>query len=199
MRRVRACMSVVVVVAALLLEPVPAARALTCGGFRWPVKTLSDPAARRVHYRPVKNTSVRHLRKLDPPRALMAATPRIRGVEFRTYRIHAELIGARRMEDHDVHLAIRGPRNRTRRMIVEFLDPRCPGARDSIRRAGMKRARNQILQACPRIGRGFVDLEGEVTIRGVGFWDKPAESSSHAPNGIELHPVLAFHGSCSSA
>jgi hypothetical protein len=32
MRRVRACMSVVVVVAAVLLEPVPAARALTCGG-----------------------------------------------------------------------------------------------------------------------------------------------------------------------
>jgi len=35
--------------------------------------------------------------------------------------------------------------------------------------------------------------------RASGFWDEIHGQSGVAPNGIELHPVLGFDGTCSSA
>ena len=35
-------------------------------------------------------------------------------------------------------------------------------------------------------------------MRGVGFWDEIHGQTGVAPNGIELHPVLRFTGTCSS-
>src|SRR5437899_10781720 len=45
----------------------------------------------------------------------------------------------------------------------------------------------------------FTTLRGNVRIKGVGFWDEIHGQSGVAPNGIELHPVLSFDGTCSSA
>jgi hypothetical protein len=38
----------------------------------------------------------------------------------------------------------------------------------------------------------FTKLKGNVTIKGVGFWDEIHGQTGVAPNGIELHPVLKF-------
>jgi hypothetical protein len=65
---------VAIAVGSLLLEASPGA-ALTCGAWRWPVKTLSDTAASRVDYTP-KATTSEHLRTLSPPGSLGETTPR---------------------------------------------------------------------------------------------------------------------------
>jgi hypothetical protein len=173
----------------------PPASALKCGVWRWPVKTLSDQAASQVDYSP-KTSSVKRLRTLDPPSSLSTDTPRIEPVEFTTYRVRAKLVGAVVEDDHDVHLVIRSPASRRRTMIVEFPYVRCNGARDSKKRATMKRARAALTNACGSIGTSFVDLKGRVRVTGVGFWDEIHGQTGVAPNGIELHPVLRFRGTC---
>jgi hypothetical protein len=174
------------------------ASALKCGVWRWPVKTLSDQAASQVDYSP-RTSSVRRLRTLDPPSSLSTDTPRIEPVEFTTYRVRAKLVGAVIEDDRDVHLVIRSPASRRKTMIVEFPYVRCNGARDSKKRAAMKRARAAFTNACGSIGTSFVDLKGRVRVTGVGFWDEIHGQTGVAPNGIELHPVLRFRGTCSRA
>jgi hypothetical protein len=164
------------------------ASALMCGVWRWPVKTLSDQAASQVDYSP-KTSSVRRLRTLDPPSSLSTDTPRIEPVEFTTYRVRAKLVGAVIEDDHDVHLVIRSPASRRKTMIVEF----------PYVRWAMKRARATFINACGTIGTSFVDLKGRVRVTGVGFWDEVHGQTGVAPNGIELHPVLRFRGTCSGA
>jgi len=176
----------------------PPASALKCGVWRWPVKTLSDQAASQVDYSP-RTSSVRRLRKIDPPSSLSTDTPRIEPVEFTTYRVRAKLVGAVVEDDHDVHLVIRSPASRRKTMIVEFPYVRCNGAKDSMKRAAMKRARAALTNACGSIGTSFVDLRGRVRVTGVGFWDEIHGQTGVAPNGIELHPVLSFKGMCRRA
>ena len=43
----------------------------------------------------------------------------------------------------------------------------------------------------------FTNLSGTATLTGVGFFDELHGQTGVAPNGIELHPVLSFSGSCS--
>jgi hypothetical protein len=187
----------VAILVALGLEATPA-KALSCGGFRWPVKTLSDTAASLVDYLP-RTVTVKRLRSLDPPSNLESDTPRIHPVEFHTYKVKAELIGASLMADHDYHVVISAPTDRYKRMIVELPDVRCPGARRSYKRHALRRARARFTRACGSIGKRFVNLNGSVTLVGVGFWDDRHPGRNSAPNGIVLHPVLKFWGSCQRA
>lgn len=143
------------------------ASAFRCGVWRWPVKTLSDQAASQVDYSPT-NSSVRRLRTLDPPSSLSTDTPRIEPVEFTTYRVRAKLVGAVIEDDHDIHLVIRAPTSRRKTMIVELPSVRCNGAKDSKKRAAMKRARAALTKACGSIGTSFVDLRGRVRVTGWG-------------------------------
>ena len=168
---------------------------IMCGGFRWPIKTLSDEAATKVNYTP-KVTSVDTLRSYPPPRTLRGGEPRLKPTEFRTFRVKAMLLRAKVAEDHDIHVVIAQPNRNRHTMIVEFPDTHCNGAARSPKKAAMRRARNQILEACGSIPHDFVLLEGQATITGVGFWDQIAGQVGVAPNGIELHPVLQFTGSC---
>jgi hypothetical protein len=46
--------------------------------------------------------------------------------------------------------------------------------------------------ACGEASSSFHDLVGTATITGVAFFDKKHGQNGIAPNGIELHPVLAF-------
>jgi hypothetical protein len=186
-----------VVVCGLVVSATPA-QAISCGGFRWPVKTLSDDDAKRVDYTP-RTATVKRLRSLARPTHLESYTPRLRRVEFHAYQVTADLVVAARMADHDIHLVIEAPTAHRKRMVVEFPDVRCPGARVSPKKAAMRRARTRFEAACGSIGTARVKLQGRVTLVGVGFWDDPNPGRNSAPNGIELHPVLAFHGTCSRA
>jgi hypothetical protein len=81
-------------------------------------------------------------------------------------------------------------------MIIEFPDVTCNGARTSPKRAAMRHARTQFENLCGSVSTSFVDLRGRVRVTGVGFWDEIHGQTGVAPNGIELHPVLALRGTC---
>jgi hypothetical protein len=199
MGRKSAAWAVCALVAASLVVAVPLpVQALQCGVWRWPVKTLSDNAASKVDYAP-RATSVKHLRTLTAPSSLSSDTPRIKPVEFRTYKVRAQLVGAVVEDDHDIHLAIAVPGARKKTMIAEFPHRLCNGVRTSHKRAAMKRARNAFTNACGSVGTSWVDLKGKAILSGVGFWDEIHGQTGVAPNGIEIHPVLRFTGTCSRA
>lgn len=173
----------------------PEAAAASCGVWRWGVKTLSDPDRRDVDFN-AHATRIDHLRKLDPPGSLSSDTPRLDGIEKQVFSVRAQVITATIEDDSDIHLVIatRGERQHT--MIVEFPLPACVAKR--FKRTQMTQARNAMLAACGPISSSeFTDLTGKVRISGVGFWDEIHGQTGVAPNGIELHPVLSFAGSCS--
>jgi hypothetical protein len=169
-----------------------AARALSCGGERWPVKTLSDGRAHLVDFHPRRRTVTR-LRHKRRPHVVESDSRRLRRAERKTFRVRARLIEFARFEDHDIHMVISEPGHRSRTMIVEFPNVRCNGARRSIKRRAMRRARRHLRAACGLPpSTGFAHLRGKATITGVGFFDLIHGQTGQAPNGIELHPVLKF-------
>ena len=163
-------------------------RVTPCGVERWAVKTLTDPAARRVNFTPAP-TTVDALRALRVPRVSFS-TPRIRGIETQVFRVRATLVEAKREFDRDIHLVIASPRT-GRTMIVELPDPSCTAG--AVHRASMISARTRFLAACGAIPfSSYRHLTGTAFMAGVGFVDFVHGQRGVAPNGIELHPVLGF-------
>jgi hypothetical protein len=203
MRKVSMLFALVVTasVVAVAVPAWPASAAMACGEWRWPVKTLSDPDAGKVHYGTILNRKVPALRKLTPPSNMSGDSPRFHGVERNVYRLHVALIEAKVEDDHDIHLVVAGPAAKAKTMIVEFPSVKCDGAAQSHHRQAMARSRNHLLADCGTIpSTKFVKLKGTATITGVGLWDEKHGQTGVAPNGIELHPVLSYRrGTCSKA
>ncbi len=185
-------------------SPAASSRVLLCGGdHRWDVKTLSDsPGADLVRYDTPKRHSIEYLINRDDPH-VGAHTPRDpdgKHVELTVYRlIGVQVVNARIEEDGDIHLVISDKYDR--KMIVEFPNTVCKGARISEHMDEMKQARDDFGTLCgvptwrtrttkasPR------DLTGTAALEGVGFFDLPhgTPQIGVAPNNIELHPVLKF-------
>jgi hypothetical protein len=180
------------------------ARALLCGGdHRWDVKTLSDtPGANLVRYDTPKRHTIEYLTgRVDPHVGTHTARdPDGKHVELTVYRVAgAQVVNARIEEDGDIHLVIADKYDR--KMIVEFPNTLCKGAKDSEHVDEMKQARDDFASLCgvptwrtrttkakPR------DLTGTAALEGVGFFDLPhgTPQVGVAPNNIELHPVLRF-------
>jgi hypothetical protein len=57
-----------------------------------------------------------------------------------------------------------------------------------------KRTRKIMSEVMPLLQELYPD---KTRIKGVGFWDEIHGQTGVAPNGIELHPVLRFRGTCS--
>ncbi len=116
--------------------------------------------------------------------------------EKKVYQVRAQVRQATIEDDSDIHLVIAPLGARARTMIVEFPDPRCVDS--PFHRRQISHSRGQMLNNCgPISSSSFTDLNGHVTIRGVGFWDEIHGQTGVAPNGIELHPVLSILGTCS--
>lgn len=190
--------------ASILSPPIVQATSHCGGTERWGVKTLSDaaadPAARVVRYR-AKDTTIDRLRGQVLPESIGGHEERLPGVETQVWRLtNVYLVDARLVRggsppgDEDIHLVIRD-RHATHKMIIEFPDIRCRGASVSHKKARIDRAREAFLKACGGVPRSFVGLRGRATITGVGFFDKKHGQRGIAPNGVELHPVLAFKSS----
>ena len=163
-----------------------------CGTERDAVKTLSDPDAARVSLTPTP-TSVDALRGLAAPEALTDL--RIGPTEFYTYSVQADMMAVKLEQDRDFHLVIADPVTGAT-MIVEFVDAECAGNTSAQVRALMQQARLAFVNGCVEPKASFQDLRGVARISGVGFFDKIHGQTGVAPNGIELHPVLVFEGSC---
>jgi hypothetical protein len=181
----------------------PVAAAVCGGDHRWDVKTLSDtPGANLVHYDAPKRHSIKYMTsRLDPHVGTHTARDADGShVELTVYRlIGVRLFNARIEEDGDVHLVIQDKYER--KMIVEFPNTVCKGAKDSAHKDEMKQARDDFGTLCgvptwrtrttKASPRG---LTGSAALEGVGFFDLKhgTPQIGVAPNNIELHPVLKF-------
>lgn len=167
----------------------------TCGVWRWPVKTLSDPARTKVDFNPI-GTQVKFLRsRARPGIPIGTNTPRVSRTEFHTWMVKARPIQAKVEDDGDIHLVISVPGAPSKTMIVEFPKKTCVAS--PFKRFRMSHARQQFLSNCGAVSSSsWLKLAGAVTITGVGFWDEKHGQTGIAPNGIELHPVLGFTGDC---
>lgn len=156
-----------------LASPVGAQTA--CGVERWPVKTMNDPDTGLVQLTPVLAT-VDSLGQLPTP-AARPADARVAPTETQEFEVRATLEDAFGEADGDVHMILQDSTGAT--MNAEIPDPTC--ASGSNHRSQFERAR--------------VDLRGipvgtTVEVFGIGFFDYLHGQRGHAPNGIELHPVL---------
>jgi len=127
------CVLFAITIQAVSLTPASA----SCGVWRWDVKTLSDPPRTAVDFASVPKSLLR-LRRLAPPSSLNSTTPRLRGVERRTYDVRAQVIEAKVEDDGDIHRVIASRRYRHRTRIVEFFNPNCVASgfkRDRMRAA----------------------------------------------------------------
>ena len=163
----------------------------SCGVERHEVKDLLDGFVPGT----AQDSSVAQLRALPvPPDAEACRTPPERVV----YRIQA-LAQADKIEaDSDVHLAIADPADPGATMIAELPAASCLAR--STEAPELESARTDLVAAlgAPPAGSRYHELSPPrcVTLTGVAFFDRIHGQRGVAPNGIELHPVLAFQAGC---
>lgn len=168
----------------------PPLGSMTCGGHcgseRWLVKTLSDPDRERVHLDPVDATIEQLVGMVQPEGTsdLTRAAP----VEVTVYRVEARLVALYGENDGDFHLVLASPRDPTVTMIAEVPDPECSGACASGFAEVYARVRQMLMD---RLNSHQSEARPLVRVAGVGFFDYIHGQRGVAPNGIELHPVLA--------
>ena len=167
-----------------------------CGIERWAVKTLTDPDAARVDLNP-KPTTIADLVRLPIPANI--GSSRAAPVELSTFRVRARLVAMKLEDDQDIHLVIADPATGAT-MVTEFPAAACiVGATPSFQEK-MNAARGALVSRCGLpSGRLFTALRGTASLTGVGFFDRIHGQNGQAPNGIELHPVLAFSADCGTA
>jgi len=185
-------------------------RAGCSGAERWKIKTLTDADAGSVN-KTATTTTVMELRANDTrPEKVSSNGTRIKPVEFRRYRIHATLRKALREDDGDLHVVIADPSHDaeadpTETMIIEFPDTACEPQKSSSYAPQMGAARAELValvKRCTGYSGNFGVLrlfKLHATVTGVGFWDVKhgTPQLGHAPNDIEIHPVLTLtHGTC---
>jgi hypothetical protein len=192
MKRVRnktAALAAVLTAAGLALGIAPAQpahAAITCGTWRWPVKTGSDADRYRVS-QTVKYTTVRHLRSLTAPSSFPTyyQNHRFRGAERHTWQLTTHLTQFRLEDDGDIHLVLRNSAGK--KMIAEIPLGRCVSSR-SLWKARIASARTSFTNHY-RVTTSWHYVNRWITLRGLGFFDEIHNVTGQAPNGIELHPV----------
>lgn len=166
-----------------------------CGVERWLIKTMSDPDRHTVELTPIL-TTVDSLRSLPAPNVHhlqgRAAT------ELHTFTVRAVLLGWKRETDSDLHLVLASPADTTHTMIAEIPTVACAATDIAPLYAGMLSARELALAklGTPTAAYKHLPAHPVVRITGVAFFDFLHGQTGVAPNGIELHPViaLAFEG-----
>jgi hypothetical protein len=159
--------------------------ATRCGTERWPVKTATDYDRNKIHQRAVDST-IKYMDSRPAPSNKPQST-RIRPVEVTTYRVHARLVEYKQEADNDYHLVLRDASGRT--MIAEIPAPSCVG-RISPERNKIVAARRWFNQHYDATS-DYKTAGQRVIVTGVGFFDYLHGQTGVAPNGIELHPVVA--------
>ncbi len=167
-------------------EPTSSACGVHCGTERWAVKTLIDPEHDRVHPKPVDAT-IEDLVALERPVSLPPLA-RVYPVEVTVYRVEARLLALFGEADGDYHLVLASPRDPAITMIAEVPDPGCAGVCSSGYGEVYAKVRQELMD---RLNAPGGETRPLVRVIGVGFFDYLHGQRGVAPNGIELHPVLA--------
>jgi hypothetical protein len=193
--RISALASIVALTASLIVVGSTPSTAGLCGEFRWPIKSLADPAARNIDFEP-QRVRLARLYNLERPGRVTDGTSRIRPQEFQVYEFVAQLEAADIEGDRDLKFVISVPRHPEQTMAMEFLSGACMDS-SSFRRNRMVAARQKALDLCGPLSDEYTELQGRVVIRGVGWWGNlQHEEIGGAPNHFELIPGLGIRGTC---
>jgi hypothetical protein len=165
-----------------------AVAAKKCGIERQPVKTGTDADAKKVELRAI-DTTIATLRGMhNPPRAQLPQNARVAPVELTLYTLrNVTLIYIKGEADGDYHMVLADENGLT--MIAESPADRCMGASSPFR-ASAARARAAIEAALGK-DQNPRKLHETITVAGIDFFDFVHGQTGVAPNGIEIHPVLA--------
>ncbi len=166
--------------------PAVVVQSLACGEERWSVKTGSDDDAGSVELTPV-DASVAELVNFPAP-GVLPANHRVIPYERRVYRVTGAALARYKLEtDSDYHLVIS---DGARTFIAEIPAPDCVEASSPFA-PGIRRAR-ATFDASFTATPFFQTANTSVSLLGVGFFDFLHGQSGLAPNGFELHPVIAI-------
>lgn len=173
-----------------------------CGVERWAVKTLTDSDMASVDLIP-RSMTVESLRSLNGGQPAIASMSdakqyanRRLEAEKHAVTVRAVLVGWKRENDRDFHIVIASPNDPSATMIAEPPDPSCSSSPHAKQFAAVRAA---MVQCFGEPGRWKTLPHMTVDITGVPFFDVPHGQTGHAPNAIEIHPVLSIKtvsGSC---
>jgi N-acetylmuramoyl-L-alanine amidase len=167
-------------------EPIIYRGSTACGVERWSVKTGMDGDAGKVNAKSVTQTTIFNLRSLHPPGALPLKS-RVRPVETTVFSVSAKLLRVKQEADSDFHLVLSDSGGRT--MIAEIPSPSCISSSPFL--PSIRYVRSKFTAAFhPTDVWSRPNVTVQVT--GVGFFDLVHGKNGVAPNGIQLHPVLAL-------
>jgi len=176
------------------------------GHYRWAVKTASDPAASQIPADSPTATTIAALIQEQVPDALVGAgeTPpgpdRQPGVESTLYSLDVWLVRCHPETDGDYHLVLSDGAGNT--MIGEIPDPGRVDATSPFF-AQIQNARAAFEARFPQMTSlaqvsvpegsarpGLAEINEQVQLSGIGFFDFVHGQDGVAQNGIELHPVI---------
>jgi len=159
--------------------------AITCGKEAREKKAASDKEAAGIT-RGAHATTITALRALAEPTNSLRS-PRIAPFETQVWSLDATLTSYKHEADGDYHLVLQDDHDYT--IVAEIPDPRCAG--ESRFLDAITSARETFEAQLPST-RTFRTVAIPVHLEGIGFFDQPRGQRGMAPNGAELHPVLAI-------
>jgi hypothetical protein len=158
-----------------------------CGVERWPVKTGTDASRYKVNTTPV-STSIAYLGSRPKPSSY-PQNSRIAPYELHTYQLTAWVTAYKLEVDSDIHLIVKDSAGRA--MIAEIPNPPCVGTTSRWR--SLITSARSVWTTHYHTTTTWHYLYRSITLRGLGFFDPPHGQSGHAPNYIELHPIIYIH------
>ena len=156
-----------------------------CGTERWSVKVGTDADRFLVDLNNPFLASIRRLSSWPRPNSF-PANNRIQPWETHVYVLNVTLTQYKRETDEDYHLVLRDDSGNT--LIAEIPVPSCVGTSSPFRDY-ISNARAQF-DARFTVTSSWHYTNTPVIVTGVGFFDYNHNQTGHAPNFIELHPVL---------
>jgi len=184
-----------IVILCLLLAT--SAQALVClPSARWAVKTLKDPDAKKIDFKP-KITTIRSLVNIKTGIYPYPLESGRQGHEFNTYQVVCRIKSySIAEEDGDLNLVISDPKYSQYTLIAEVPNPDCPNVKDSPYAREFRRVWDEFRESGTRDGKIIQDgkrhgtRRGLYRLTGVAFVDIPHFQEGRAKNNIELHPVI---------
>jgi hypothetical protein len=177
----------VVLILALLVPVGLIGYVMACGVERWAVKTGTDADSWQVDldFNNAWGVQVGDLASLSRP-GYIPANNRADWVEVTVFQMYATLVKFKRESDSDYHLVLMDDYGNT--MVGEIPAPNCVGNsspfKDYITYARYEF--DSVFNATTSFQNAYVP----VLVTGVGFWDYNHGQTGHAPNFVELHPIL---------
>jgi hypothetical protein len=157
-----------------------------CGKERWSVKTLTDKDTTKIDFQNVKKSTVQKQCLMKRP-TKVKNMPRMK-TETNVYEIEAYVVEFKKEADQDYHVVI-SDLETGENMVIEIVDPDCPGIRTTSRYQALKKVRDWFTDEFNPT-QSFKNTHKKVKLTGVGFFDYLHGQRGMSDNGREIHPVL---------